>query len=164
MDRNEKRSAITGALIALLLLALTVTWAPASTDSPAFTIHEGGEPSFYVGVTFGGNATAEAKLLIDRVKRFTNLFVIQSGPVSRNETAMTEISEYAIDAGLHLIVYFGWFDPQQPWQLPWLNNAKRRWGEKFLGVYFDDEPSGIPLDYNWTGFFTAQKQQNSTVY
>ncbi len=33
---------------------------------------------FYVGVTFCGNTTAEAKLLIDKVKDYTNLFVLQS--------------------------------------------------------------------------------------
>ena len=148
----------------MLLVSFAVNTALASTGSSILTIDKEIAPSFYVGVTFGGNTTTEGKLLIDRVKSYTNLFVIQSGPVSKNEAVMTEISEYALDAGLYLIVYFGWFDPQQPWQLPWLNNAKQRWGEKFLGVYFDDEPSGIPLDYNWTGFFTAQKQQNSTVY
>ena len=148
----------------MLLVSFAVNTALASTGSSILTIDKEIAPSFYVGVTFGGNTSTEGKLLIDRVKSYTNLFVIQSGPVSKNEAVMTEISEYALDAGLYLIVYFGWFDPQQPWQLPWLNNAKQRWGEKFLGVYFDDEPSGIPLDYNWTGFFTAQKQQNSTVY
>src|SRR5659263_48579 len=112
---------------------------------------------FHVGVTFGGNTTADAKLLIDKVKSYTNLFVIQSGPVSKNETVLTQISEYAIDAGLNIIVYFGYLDTQNPWQLQWLNTAKQQWGDKLLGVYFDDEPSGIPLDYNWTGYFTAQK-------
>jgi len=164
MNRKRKQGTVVCALVAMLLVSFAVNTALASTGSSILTIDKEIAPSFYVGVTFGGNTSTEGKLLIDRVKSYTNLFVIQSGPVSKNEAVMTEISEYALDAGLYLIVYFGWFDPQQPWQLPWLNNAKQRWGEKFLGVYFDDEPSGIPLDYNWTGFFTAQKQQNSTVY
>ena len=37
-------------------------------------------PDFHVGVTFSGNTTQEAKMLVDRVKNFTNLFVVQSGP------------------------------------------------------------------------------------
>ena len=35
----------------------------------------------YFGVSFNGNTTDEAKLLIDRIKDYTNLFVIQSGPI-----------------------------------------------------------------------------------
>jgi len=58
---------------------------------------------FYVGVTFCGNTTTEAKMPIDRVKDFTNLFVPYSGPVSKNETAMTEICEYAVAADLNII-------------------------------------------------------------
>ena len=44
------------------------------------------EVPFHVGVSFCGNSTADAKLLIDRVKEYTNLLVIQSGPVSKNDT------------------------------------------------------------------------------
>ena len=126
---------------------------------------ESSEPTpFYVGVSFCGNTTAEAKLLIDRVKTYTNLFVLQSGPVSKNETATNEICNYAVAAGLRIIVYFGWFDPDYPWQLPWLNLAKQRWGDRFLGVYYYDEPGGIQLDYNWAHFFERIKQLNSTLY
>jgi len=119
---------------------------------------------FYVGVTFCGNKTAEAKLLIDRVKTFTNLFVLQSGPVSKNETATNEICDHAVAAGLNVIVYFGWFDRDCPWQLPWLDLAKQRWGDRFLGVYYYDEPGGKQLDYNWSRLFNQMKQQNSTLY
>jgi hypothetical protein len=34
---------------------------------------------YYFGVSFCGNTAAEAKLLIDRAKCYTNLFVLQSG-------------------------------------------------------------------------------------
>ncbi|MDH5691351.1 MAG: hypothetical protein OEY81_07995, partial [Candidatus Bathyarchaeota archaeon] len=87
----------------------------------------------YVGVSFCGNTTAEAKLLIDRTKDYTNLFVLQSGPISKNETATNIICDYAVDAGLDFIVFFGWFDTAYPWQIPWLNFAKEQWGDRFLG-------------------------------
>ena len=119
----------------------------------------------YVGVTFTGNTAAEAKLLIDRVKDYTNLFVLQSGPVSENETATNEICDYATEAGLDIIVYFGDLDPATlarqeealgktvVWRVPWLSMAKQRWGDKFLGVYYYDEPGGIWLDYEGWGNF-----------
>ena len=35
-------------------------------------------PNVYVGVAFGGNTTEEAKVLIDKVKGYTNLFIIDA--------------------------------------------------------------------------------------
>lgn len=119
---------------------------------------------FYVGVSFCGNTTAEAKLLIDRVKNCTNLLVLQSGPISKNETATNEICDYAVASGLNIIVYFGIFDPDYPWQIPWLDMAKQKWGNRFLGVYYYDEPGGIQLDYNWTYLFDRIRRWNATLY
>ncbi len=123
-----------------------------------------GERDFYLGVSFNGNTTVQAKLLIDKVKPYTNLFVVQSGPVSTNETAMNEIVDYAVTSGLDVIVYFGFFNPNYPWQLPWLDYAKQQWGNHFLGVYLNDEPGGYIVDLNWTGYFTQLRIRNSTDY
>ena len=98
---------------------------------------------FYVGVTFGGNTTAEAKTLINEVKNYTNVFVVDSLPISQNEAEMYEICDYAVQNGLHIIVYFAWFS--EYWQANFLDTAKQRWGEKFLGVYLYDEPGGVQL-------------------
>ncbi len=116
------------------------------------------ENSFYLGVSFCGNTPAEARILIDRVKDYTNLLVIDSGPVSKNETMLNEISTYAVNAGLNIIVYFGKFD--QPWQLPWVNNAKQQWGNRFQGVYFFDEPAGSLLDGKNSSYFASNPPQN----
>jgi hypothetical protein len=128
-----------------------------------FSIKNGTNDPVYVGVAFQGNTATEAKLLIDRVKDYTNLFVLGASPVSRNETATSEVADYAIANGLNLIVNFGYYDPHAfapgdswrnwTWQLPWLSVAKQKFGSRFLGVYFDDEPGGIQLDFDWAGFF-----------
>ena len=88
----------------------------------------------YVGVASCGNNTAEALRLIDRVKTYTNLLVVQSGPVSRNETAINEICDYAVASGLKVIVYFGDLNPVTlkehgtSWRNSWVLTAKDCWG------------------------------------
>jgi hypothetical protein len=120
---------------------------------------DNGGTSVYFGVTFSSNSTAEAKLLIDKVKNYTNLLVVDSGPVSKNETLMNEICDYATNAKLNIIVYFGKID--QAWQLPWINNAKNRYGDRFLGIYFYDEPAGSLLHTSSTDeYLTANPPQN----
>src|SRR4030067_1683909 len=84
---------------------------------------------FYCGVSFCGNTTAEAELLIDRVKNFTNVFVVQSLPISENEAVLNEICNYAVDSGLYVIVYFA-FLGRDYWQACWVGTAKERGGEK----------------------------------
>jgi hypothetical protein len=124
-----------------------------------------GKPSdFYVGVSFCGKTTAQAELLIDKVKGYTNLFVVQSGPVSVNETALNEIVSYAVSSGLDVVVFFGYFNPHYPWQVPWLDYAKQQWGSHFLGVYLGDEPGGSTIDANWTGFFNQLRIRDSPIY
>jgi len=118
----------------------------------------------YFGVSFCGNTTAEAKLLIDRTKDYTNLFVLQSGPISKNETAINIICDYAVESGLDFIVFFGWFDTDHLWQIPWLDFAKDRWGDSFLGLYLFDEPGGVQTDYNWTQIFHIIKEFDPDFY
>jgi hypothetical protein len=117
-----------------------------------------GEADCYVGVSFCGDTAAEAKLLIDRVKGYTNLFVLQSSSVSKSENVTNEICDYAVDAGLSIIVYFGDLTPRYLeekgllWRLSWLNTTQQRWGDRFLGVYYYDEPGGIQVDCNWSDY------------
>lgn len=91
----------------------------------------------YVGVAFGGNTVEEAKALIDRTRNYTNLFILQSGPISTNETATTEICNYATTSGQSIIVYFGDLAPNilaekgLSWRTTWVTNAKTTYGSNF---------------------------------
>ena len=149
-------------LVCVLLIASTFFFVSTSNENKPVNITE---PDCYVGVSFCGNTTAEAKLLIDRVKNYTNLFVLQSGPVNDNETATTEVCDYAVEAGLDIIVFFGDITPWSLqykleienkdlfWRMPWLTTAKERWGDSLLGIYYYDEPAGKWLDYKeWATF------------
>jgi hypothetical protein len=90
--------------------------------------------------------------------------VVQSGPVSVNETAMNEIVNYAITSDLDVIAYFGFFNPAYPWQIPWLDYAKQTWGSRFLGIYLNDEPGGQTIDANWPHYFSQIRIRNTSEY
>lgn len=88
------------------------------------------------------------------------------GPISKNQTATTQICDYAINANLNIIVYFGWFDTNYTWQIPWLDTAKQEYGSKLLGIYYHDEPGGIQIDYDWPRYFDYLRYyyENTSIY
>jgi hypothetical protein len=139
----------------LLLLSVILLF---STFSAIIYIHhsfeqEESEEEFFFGVSFGLNTTTEAKLLIDKVKGYTNLFIINSWEISINETALNEVCEYAVDAKMNFMVFFDFLSHvAYPWHLTWLDTAKERWENRFLGVYLYDEPGGRQIDLgHWKG-------------
>ena len=128
---------------------------------------------FFFGVTFGGNSISQAKLLIDKIKKYSNLFIVNSWEIcgAANETILNEVCEYAVNAGLNVMVYFNFvyynytedigniynasswdLHGVSPWHIEWLNNAMAKWGSKFLGAYLYDEPGGKQIDLGyWNG-------------
>jgi hypothetical protein len=101
----------------------------------------------FLGVSFGQDTAAEAKILIDKVKDYTNFFLIASWPLCLNETAMNEVCDYASNAGLHFMVFFDFISNQTYlWHQTWLDTAKQKWGDMFLGIYLFDEPGGRQID------------------
>jgi hypothetical protein len=127
------------------------------------------DENFFFGVTYGSNSTWEAKMLIDKVKDYTNLFIVDSWDISQNETALNEICQYAVDAGMSVIVYFDYvFYNVEPWLWlhTWLSTAKEKWGDNFLGIYLYDEPGGNQIDTNqWRSGPSAMKaMENASDY
>jgi hypothetical protein len=135
-----KRKVVLSAVIIFLLLIGLIAFI--SYTSLSGNSKE--QKPFYVGVTYCGNTAQEAKMLIDKVKNYTNLFVLQSGPLMANETAVKEIGDYAVANGLRFAAYFDTMNPPQ--MASWLEVAEQRWGDKFTGVYYGDEPGGEMLD------------------
>jgi hypothetical protein len=155
-------------LVPLLLAVLLVSSASTAVVIYAFNNDSKSAPDVNVGVAFCGNTTAEAKLLIDRVKSYTNLFILNAAgnPISRNQTTIEEICDYAVAQGLQVIINVGFnstvsriiSNPIWFWNLSSLDDIKQRWterwGDKFLGMYYNDEPGGIQLDGDWKTYFT----------
>ena len=100
---------------------------------------------FYVGVTYCGDSVDEAKQLVDKVKNYTNLFVLQSGPLMYDVSASEEICDYAVQSGLYIIIS-GSTNSLGSNLNTILSIANESWGSHFLGLYFNDEPAGRMLD------------------
>jgi len=123
--------------------------------------------SFYVGVTYCGSSVQEAKELVDRVKNYTNLFVLQSGSLLDNTVAMEEIGAYVVAQNLSYAISGSTSDllrlNQQQLSI-WLIEAKERWGEQFIGTYYNDQPGGKMLDDAITLKKDAQKIDKTTLH
>ena len=137
--RHVRKYLLSTLLILILAISIPATFlAYSSLNSPK------GDPGAYIGVAFGGTTVQEAKLMIDRVKSYTNLFILDSGrnPISENQSSVEEICDYAVSKGLSVIINMGikdvtnssgwsWF-----WQAQSLDAIKQRWterwGDKFL--------------------------------
>jgi|GEM_PF-862595 len=169
---------------------LVVTLLVFTVSTPIFISENRAEAAsgenFYVGVTFGGNSVADAEHLIDKVSSYTNLFIVDSWAISGapNSTALDEICDYAVKANLSVIVYFSFIYYNYtlqignlynsstwelfgvtPWHVEWLNQAKARWGDKFLGVYLYDEPGGKQIDAGyWGGNMTTFTGASITAF
>ncbi len=102
------------------------------------------EEEFYVGVTYCGNSVQEAMQLIDKVKNYSNLFVLQSGTLQSNSYSIMEIGDYAVSCGMYFLPCFGLTGSSN--MLNFLETTEGRWGDKFLGVYYRDENGGKMLD------------------
>jgi hypothetical protein len=99
-------------------------------------------PNLYFGVDVAYENVTVTKQLIDKVKAYTNFFIIGcSGHY--NVTRLTEISDYVYAANMSFIVYTD--DPRYPSQA-WYTMAKSQYSDRFLGLYLFDEPGGHQLD------------------
>jgi hypothetical protein len=108
---------------------------------------------FYFGVSFGAEHAEEALPLIDKVKDYTNLILINSWNVTTNQTALNLVCDYAAASGLKFVVYFDFISRvMYPWHQQWLDTASQRWGDMFLGIYLRDELGGKQVEGN--EFFT----------
>ncbi len=118
----------------------------------------GSESDFYVGVECGYNKVTLCKALIDKVKDYTNLFIVGSTDIAKNVSQLDDVCDYAYQAGMYISVYFSSIQnysaladhnttiSQSTLPLGWLRNATSKYGDRFLGAYVNDEPGGNQLD------------------
>jgi hypothetical protein len=133
-------------IVIVVLSSFLVLYSNSNSNSEA-------KDTIYFGVSYGQEKAEEALPLIDKVKDYTNVFFINSWNITANQTALNLVCNYAAQANLKFIVYFDFISRIAfPWHQQWLDTAKQRWGDKFLGVYLRDEPGGKQIENN--DFFT----------
>jgi hypothetical protein len=131
----------------VLLLVIILVSVGLSYAAVYYTQESSGRDEFFFGVSFGQQTTAEAKAMIDKVKNYTNFFLINNWDIATDEAALNETCDYAANAGLKFIVFFDLISREAyPWHQTWLDTAKTKWGDKFLGVHLRDELGGKQLD------------------
>ncbi|MGA3288881.1 MAG: NosD domain-containing protein [Candidatus Bathyarchaeia archaeon] len=140
-------------LVAVVLVVLLVVSFFVALDNlrvPAKQTAGSSEP-FFVGIETGWNSpVSDCKALIDKVKNYTNLFIIASPLILSNEALLNETCDYAYNAGMYFMpayyqdIYNGTSIGYTP--SAWFTTAKERYGDKLLGIYFYDEPAGSQLD------------------
>ena len=123
-------------LIAVIFLSLFLLSKPSSKSL-----------DFYVGVEYAyGDQLSQVQALVNKVKTYTNLFVIGSVDLTFNEVALSEACDYIYDAKLNLIVLFTGLDKYSYNITQWMVEAQQKYGQSFLGIYRYDEPGGRTLE------------------
>jgi hypothetical protein len=119
----------------------------------SFSNQSVGRP-FYVGVeyAYGNNETTAVQItqiqtLVNKVKDYTNLFVMGDVSLTFNQSALYEACDYIYNnSKLNFIVLFtgGTYYVDNPVQ--WMFEAKDRYGDRLLEIYKYDEPGGNQID------------------
>ncbi|MGA3289944.1 MAG: hypothetical protein ABSD42_06895 [Candidatus Bathyarchaeia archaeon] len=160
------RKRLVFALAAAIIVAIVVSaFAAIEIYKPFFVTSK---KPFYVGVTYCGDSAVEAEQLINRVKNYTNLFVLDSGTLIGNVPVTEQICDYAVNAGLNVILYYSNNNPAITCD-SLITIAQARWGSHFLGLYYDDELGGKMLDgianlYSSSPNETISKGQDGSLY
>jgi hypothetical protein len=136
----NRKYAVLAAVLLIVLVALSLF----------FTVNlfskQASSKSFYVGVESAyADQFGEVKALVDKVKDYTNLFIIGS-ILTFNRSALDQSADYLFNSGLNFIVQFTGLEKYSYNITVWMQDATLKYGERFIGIYRFDEPGGNQLD------------------
>jgi hypothetical protein len=131
------------AIIFIMLLASSVS------IGYSFLVREHSKeemPELFVGVDVAYDNMDQIKSLVDKISSYTNTIVFGSTGVTHNFTKLNDACKYVYNRGMYFMLYMHPDPTQLDEQQQWLEDAKTRWGQQFLGLYAFDEPGGRELD------------------
>lgn len=106
----------------------------------------------------------QIQALVDKVKGYTNLFVMGSVGLTFDKAALNDACDYIFSAKLNFIVLFTGLNMYSYNITQWMVNAKARYGYSFLGIDRYDEPGGNQLDNGKYQLFNNTMLQSNTTY
>ena len=130
-------------IIILLLISLILTYGfinvnPHSIETDTLGV--------FIGVDVAFDNIEEIKTQVDATSSYTNLLIVGSTGITFNETKLNDVCQYIFDKGLSFIVFTNDHDSPTLPSGQWIESAKNRWGDLFLGLYVYDEVGGKHLD------------------
>jgi hypothetical protein len=144
--------------LAVFLISILILQVFLNYSFPVNAQEENQPPDVFFGVDVAYDNMTEIKARIDEISPYTNVFGIGCTGITYNVTRLDDICQYVYDKGLSFLIYTEWFLRRQ-----WLEDAKSRWGERFLGFYFWDENSGKQLDaYEYRVFEEADSYTDAS--
>ena len=122
-----------------------------------------------VEYAYGYNQTSQVqvsqiKALVDKVKDYTNLFVMGSVGLTFDRTSLSEACDYVFKTKLNFIVLFTGLGMYSYNITQWMVDAKVRYGNSFLGIDRYDEPGGNQLDSGTFQLINSTMISSSTTY
>jgi hypothetical protein len=114
----------------------------------------------FVGLDVAYDNIDEIKILVNEINNYTNLVIIGSIGITYNETKLDDICQYTYDKGLSFIVFTDHHDSPPLPSRQWIESAKTRWSDRFMGLYVYDEVGGKHLDKYYLRLF--EKADNYT--
>ena len=133
-----KPTYLIGMLISLLVIILLLR-----IGLPAANLVKRRDLSdLFVGIDAAYEDMDEVKKLVDDVSSYTNVFVLGCTGITHNFTSLDEMCQYIYDKGMYFIIYSENLAPNTEW----LEEAKAKWSDKFLGFYAYDERGGWQVD------------------
>jgi hypothetical protein len=123
-------------ITSFLVISLFLTYYLLSGEDESEDIHD-----FYFGVDVAYSDLDKIEELIDEVSSYTNLFLIGSTGITRNATTLNGTCQYLYEKDLNFIVYF-----EFPFRLNSLKEIQSQFGDRFLGLEYEDENGGMQLD------------------
>ena len=103
-------------------------------------------PDVLVGVDAVYDSVEDIERLVDEVKSYTNFLVIGSTGITWNTSKLNEVCQYIYDNGLYFTIYLHPDPSGQSYQVQWIDYARQKWGDRFIGLYTYDEPGGYQID------------------
>ena len=89
----------------------------------------------FVGVDAAYDNLEEIKRFVDETSSYTNTFVIGSTGITYDAAKLNDASQYIYDKGMYFMIYMHPNPEQLDEQRQWVEDARIRWGQRFLGLY-----------------------------